>query len=203
MATQRTSSSTSLVEGASFLIGELSANGTASLQHDDLSTNGYPESPPLYSQGSGASSQPSIHGELDGLIPESAIAGESDVLRSNRYNSIEVIDSTPSFKNPKSGRRRSLAVRLEKTGQAGRYQLIAEDPELRLLLKEGFERSKDGGIKKKRSRFSDLVFTRQFTAFDRQNSDSSSSPFHGFFSLFWSVPGDNEDGVRQLMLLTG
>ena len=39
--------------------------------------------------------------------------------------------------------------------------------------------------KKRRSKFSDLVFTRQFTAFDRQNADSADSPFHGFFTLFW------------------
>lgn len=30
-----------------------------------------------------------------------------------------------------------------------------------------------------------MVFTRQFTAFDRQNVDSADSPFHGFFTLFW------------------
>jgi sterol O-acyltransferase len=30
-----------------------------------------------------------------------------------------------------------------------------------------------------------LVFSRQFTAFDRQNVDSADSPFHGFFTLFW------------------
>jgi sterol O-acyltransferase len=30
-----------------------------------------------------------------------------------------------------------------------------------------------------------LVFTRQFTAFDRNNTDSADSPFHGFFTLFW------------------
>jgi sterol O-acyltransferase len=37
----------------------------------------------------------------------------------------------------------------------------------------------------RRSKFSDLVFTRQFTAFDRQNAASAESPFHGFFTLFW------------------
>jgi hypothetical protein len=36
-----------------------------------------------------------------------------------------------------------------------------------------------------RTKFSDLVFTRQFTAFDSQNSESAESPFHGFFTLFW------------------
>jgi hypothetical protein len=29
------------------------------------------------------------------------------------------------------------------------------------------------------------VFTRQFTAFDRQNAESAESTFHGFFTLFW------------------
>lgn len=38
---------------------------------------------------------------------------------------------------------------------------------------------------KRRKKFSDLVFTRQFTAFDRQNAESAESPFHGFFTLFW------------------
>lgn len=38
---------------------------------------------------------------------------------------------------------------------------------------------------KRRSKFSDLVFTRQFTAFDRLNSEYADSPFHGFYNLFW------------------
>jgi hypothetical protein len=32
-----------------------------------------------------------------------------------------------------------------------------------------------------------MVFTRQFTAFDRQNRESAESPFHGFFILFVSI----------------
>ncbi|CAK7208250.1 Sterol O-acyltransferase 2 (Sterol-ester synthase 2) [Sporothrix bragantina] len=39
--------------------------------------------------------------------------------------------------------------------------------------------------KKRRGRFSDFVFTRGFSTFDRQNADAASSPFHGFFTLFW------------------
>lgn len=38
---------------------------------------------------------------------------------------------------------------------------------------------------KRRSKFSDLMFTRQFTAFDRQNPESGKSPFHGFYTLVW------------------
>ena len=187
MAGRRTPSSASSLEDVPYLVGELSANGTASLRRDDLSSNGHTGSPRLKRQDSGASSQASIHGELDGLIPENSIAGDPVVLRSNHCHNAKELHSNPTSKDIRSGRRKSLTVRLERTEQAGLYQLTAEDPELRNLLKQGFERSKDGGFKKRRSRFRDLVFTRQFTAFDRQNSQSASSPFHGFFSLFWSV----------------
>ncbi|KAL2017858.1 hypothetical protein VTK56DRAFT_1603 [Thermocarpiscus australiensis] len=37
----------------------------------------------------------------------------------------------------------------------------------------------------RRGKFADLVFTRNFSAFDRQNADARNSPFHGFFTLFW------------------
>jgi hypothetical protein len=30
-----------------------------------------------------------------------------------------------------------------------------------------------------------MVFTRQFSAFDRQNEATANSPFHGFYVLFW------------------
>lgn len=30
-----------------------------------------------------------------------------------------------------------------------------------------------------------MVFTRQFSAFDRQNQAAANSPFHGFYVLFW------------------
>lgn len=30
-----------------------------------------------------------------------------------------------------------------------------------------------------------MVFTRQFSAFDRKNQVAANSPFHGFYVLFW------------------
>jgi sterol O-acyltransferase len=188
MATRKGLSNASSFEGATHLVGELAPDGTASLQRENPNSNGTAGRPGLDSQDSGVSSEGvSIHGEFDGLVPESATESETAALPSTHFhNSKDPYDGV-ELKEPKSRRRKSLTVRLEKTDQAGRYQLTAEDPELRNLLKQGFERSKDGGIKKKRSRFRDLVFTRQFTTFDRQNSESASSPFHGFFSLFWSV----------------
>jgi sterol O-acyltransferase len=189
MAARQRPSDASSIEGASHLIGELAADGTASLKRDDSNSNGNAENPMSYSQDSSVPSEAGIHGELDGLVPESATESESAVPRSNYFQGSGELHSDGEFNKVRFRRRKSVTVRLEKTDQAGRYQLTAEDPELRNLLKQGFERSKDGGIKKKRSRFRDFVFTRQFTAFDRQNVESASSPFHGFFSLFWSVPG--------------
>lgn len=44
---------------------------------------------------------------------------------------------------------------------------------------------KDPEQSRRPGKFSDLVFTRQFSTFDRQNQKAASSPFHGFYTLFW------------------
>lgn len=94
--------------------------------------------------------------------------------------------SEPGAEGEKGKRRRSIAIKLEKTDKKGRYTLTADDPEVREILRKGLEREEqDTSGKKPRMRFRDLVFTRQFTTFDRQNPASSESPFFGFFTLFW------------------
>lgn len=73
---------------------------------------------------------------------------------------------------------------LQETGEDGKYIPKANDPELREILRKGLQREAEAkSSKRMRTRFRDLVFTRQFTAFDRQNT--ASSPFRGFFTLFW------------------
>ena len=37
----------------------------------------------------------------------------------------------------------------------------------------------------RREKFRDMVFTRQFSAFDRQNQEAANNTFHGFYTLFW------------------
>ncbi|KAG9676928.1 acyl-CoA/sterol acyltransferase, partial [Aureobasidium melanogenum] len=83
-------------------------------------------------------------------------------------------------------RRKSIQIRLEKTDRKGHYILTADDPDIRDILRKGMEREEalQDPSKKARS-LRDLVFTRQFTTFDRQNPLSAESPFHGFFTLFW------------------
>ena len=34
-----------------------------------------------------------------------------------------------------------------------------------------------------------MVFTRQFSTFDRQNQSAANSVFHGFYTLFWISVG--------------
>ena len=85
--------------------------------------------------------------------------------------------------------RNSIPIRLSRTDKKGRYVLTADDPEIQAALRRGMERERAGtdaaAQKKQRTRMRDLVFTRQFTTFDRQNPSTSDSPFFGFFTLFW------------------
>lgn len=89
--------------------------------------------------------------------------------------------------SPSFARRKSIQVVLEKTDEKGRYIIRADDPEIRDIIRHGIERetAASGSGKAYRTRFRDLVFTRQFTAFDRRNALGSESPFRGFFTLFW------------------
>ncbi|TGO55390.1 hypothetical protein BOTNAR_0246g00130 [Botryotinia narcissicola] len=86
--------------------------------------------------------------------------------------------------------RKSIPVtlnKLQKNGQ-GIYTFEADDNELRDLLKgtvAHYAQDIASGESKKRTKFSDLVFTKKFTAFDRHNNIVADSPFHGFFTLGW------------------
>ncbi|KAF2436031.1 hypothetical protein EJ08DRAFT_602940 [Tothia fuscella] len=101
-----------------------------------------------------------------------------------QFESIRAPSATPKSK---LNRRGSIQVILEKTGKKGHYILTADDPEFREILQSHLDREASAldPTKKQRTRFRDLVFTRRFTTFDRQNPLSSESPFHGFFTLFW------------------
>ncbi|QSZ31684.1 hypothetical protein DSL72_001251 [Monilinia vaccinii-corymbosi] len=77
--------------------------------------------------------------------------------------------------------------KLQKNGK-GHYSFEADDDELRDLLKgtvAHYSQDNTPGEPKKRTKFSDLVFTKKFTAFDRHNNIVADSPFYGFFTLAW------------------
>lgn len=128
-----------------------------------------------------------LRGSIGGGLQSEPMLDRPQNMGLNRqYGSIHGTDSShPSTDDLLSSSRGQLEVpiKLQKTGEKGRYILKADDPELRDVLRKGLQRAAETKDVKKRTRFSDLVFTRQFTAFDRQNNESS--PFRGFYTLFW------------------
>ena len=181
------------------LVGRLSRDGTATLQG---SATGCYDRPGLViedSDSSMSSATEPLYEELEGLILDADLDATAKARRTGKHDSGAETTSKKSDKRSRPG----IAVKLEKIDKVGHYKVRAEDNELRSLLKEGFERSKDGGMKKRRSRFRDLVFTKQFTAFDRHNPASSTSIFHGFFSLFWSVQSKRKPTDSWLMVRAG
>ncbi|GAM86530.1 hypothetical protein ANO11243_045440 [Dothideomycetidae sp. 11243] len=78
-----------------------------------------------------------------------------------------------------------LLSSLAKINALSVVQRPRHDPEMQEIIKRGIAREQAASAGSSRIRIRDLVFTRQFTTFDRQNPLSSESPFHGFFTLFW------------------
>ncbi|PSR76895.1 MBOAT family protein [Coniella lustricola] len=73
----------------------------------------------------------------------------------------------------------------------------SDDNELRAILKRGVQRARDSESNiKRKGRFRDFVFTKKFSTFDMRNEVAATSPFHGFFTLFWIA-------VSVFMLKTG
>lgn len=108
-------------------------------------------------------------------------------LTTTSPNSSSTSDSSGTAREHKDrDRRRSIPVKLRETGQAGQYILTAEDAELLLeVLRDNLRLEKSDPPRKRAFLFRDLQFTRQRSAFDRQNPSFYSSQFHGFFTLFW------------------
>ena len=81
-------------------------------------------------------------------------------------------------------RRKSVQVVFQESSKKGKYIVTTADSEFREILRSGLlQNEKTRGRSQNRPR--DLIFTRQFTTFDRQNASAAQSPFHGFFTLFW------------------
>lgn len=191
------------------LIGNLTDDGTASLQesHDPLIPNGGTthDGGRVVDSASPAMSDSAWDQEGEDAYEDyDKIEIDPDTLVSNSRMSLDesMRPSGPSDFSAlneaqrqlsgtgasiKAGKRRSIQIRLEKTGRKGRYTIKADDPDVREILRKGMERQEQeaNSAKKSRLRIRDLVFTRQFTTFDRQNPASAESPFFGFFTLFW------------------
>lgn len=195
------------------LLGTLNRKGIAALERDHPTPNGHSTAPSAPSPIKPSANSDSRDFSRDAIGGDSAVADASDeesdqtiedydqleldpdTLVANSRKSIDDslrpggMDSSPEKDTDKpytKRKRNSIQIRLERTKEKGRYILTADDPEIRDILRKGMEREEmESSGKKGRIRFRDLVFTRQFTTFDRQNPVSSESPFFGFFTLFW------------------
>lgn len=190
------------------LVGSIAKDGTASLEPRHRQTT-YIQNADF----SNSSSSTSLTSDEDiedydkiKLDPDTIVDGSSGgplgnsqpVADSNTDQDLSLKPSSSGVghirRNPDShdrqlspdSRRKSIQIRLEKTDRKGHYILTADDPDIRDILRKGMEREEASQDPSKRARsLRDLVFTRQFTTFDRQNPLSAESPFHGFFTLFW------------------
>ncbi|KAI0424784.1 MBOAT family protein [Xylaria sp. FL1042] len=84
-------------------------------------------------------------------------------------------DLSPSTQNHSNGNEKKT------------YAVASDDAELRDILKRGLNmgREKSKGAPSRQGKFRELLFTRQFSTFDRQNQNAANSPFYGFYVLFW------------------
>jgi sterol O-acyltransferase len=80
-------------------------------------------------------------------------------------------------------KRKSIQVLIEDSGKQSQHSLTAED--FREIMRSGMQKEVEKLSGKSKTRLRDMVFTHQFTTFDRRNPSASQSPFHGFFTLFW------------------
>ena len=196
------------------LSGQLGQNGVADLKAEGLAKNNGngstvrsisygtdtrdfgPQSmfEPVLDDDEGSSDAIEDYDDLE-LDPDTLVANSRKSMDESYRPSGQTFDGSNESKmrresdplaNSKFQKRNSIQIRLEKTDKKGRYTLTADDPEIREILRKGIEReAAEAGGQKPRTRFRDLVFTRQFTTFDRQNPSASDSPFFGFFTLFW------------------
>ncbi|KAI6883161.1 hypothetical protein KC355_g21922, partial [Hortaea werneckii] len=195
------------------LSGKLSHDGLAALSADQpAASNGTALRPAktTESRDFGTRSESAVQDEKDDGSDDTIedyddIELDPDTMVANSRKSLEEVyrpatgnsdrekqGDTPNVTSPptspsKHRKRNSIQIRLERTDKKGRYILTADDPEIKDILRKGIEREEveAGNKKPPRMRIRDLVFTRQFTTFDRQNPTSSESPFFGFFTLFW------------------
>lgn len=157
--------------------GKSSRSETVRDQEDDDMLEVDPRNVLRGSRGGGLHAEPTLD------IPQSVDLNKQYESILGTDSSSRLPDNVLSSARRKPERRPSFSIKLKETGEKGRYILKADDPELRDILRKWLREETNIKEAKKRTRFSDLVFTRQFTAFDRQNNERS--PFRGFYNLFW------------------
>lgn len=151
--------------------------------------DGLSNTPRLKREGSWTPDNSSEMSDVDGVTHLRAIT-KADVA-GNGSEDTTAIPSDGSedgvYNDKENGRkykkRKSIQVLIDDSGKKTQHSLTADD--FREIMRSGMQNEVEKLSGKSKTRIRDLVFTRQFTTFDRQNPSASQSPFHGFFTLFW------------------
>ena len=122
--------------------------------------------------------QESENGALDAEVFSDSALLDDDIRISRSNPNAFVLSSL----NP---RQKGVPVTLRETDAYGEHVLSADDALIKDILSRNVKRQNEAHSTKTKVPFSDLIFTKQFTAFDRQNPASAGSPFHGFWTMFW------------------
>ncbi|KAI1778274.1 MBOAT family protein [Hypoxylon cercidicola] len=97
----------------------------------------------------------------------------------------EIVPIENSEENGKSSPKYLQSLPKSSSDGKKTYVVVSDDAELREILRRGLEREKEKVSPTPREKLRDMVFTKQFSCFDRQNQDAANSQFHGFYVLFW------------------
>ncbi|KAF1942507.1 MBOAT-domain-containing protein [Clathrospora elynae] len=160
-------------------------NGRSAISH---ALQGLCDRPPLGTEDSWTQDGSSGTTDVDGasqLKPQSGEQTGDVQSRSTTAISSDDNGSEKLKRKKHEQRRESIHVVLEPSGKNGEYTFTAKDPVFQEILQFGLQREAEKLNGKSRGKPRDLVFTQQFTTFDRQNTSAAHSPFHGFFTLFW------------------
>ncbi|KAL6707569.1 Sterol O-acyltransferase 2 (Sterol-ester synthase 2) [Coniothyrium glycines] len=159
------------------------ANGPSAASY---ALEGLTNKPPLDSEDSWMPGTSVATTDVDGaslLKPSTAQATDA---RSQGTTVIPSDDSESDTPLKEDGtRRKSIQIIIKESSKKGEYTFTTKDPLFKEIMRSGLQREADKRSGKTKYRPRDLVFTQQFTTFDRQNASAAQSPFHGFFTLFW------------------
>ena len=144
--------------------------------------------PPLESEGSWAQDASAEPFDVDGASQLKPATERNAADVPSRSTTVIPSDGSDSEVQPEKEhrtRRKSIQVVIEESDKKGEYTFTTKDPLFKEIMRSGMQRDAEKRSGKYRNRPRDLVFTQQFTTFDRQNASAAQSPFHGFFTLFW------------------
>ena len=165
------------------LVGKLGRNSIAELQPNLVSASEKDERVPSNGTRDGVGARDFASRSKSDPATATANTDSDDTIED--YDELEVDPDTLIANSRSNGeqrrrsdagpasRRRSIQIKLQKTDRKGEYTLTADDPEISDILQKGIERERREAKDKNMTRLRDLVFTRQFTTFYRQNPASS------------------------------